>query len=147
MSKESEKLENEIILLRSAVHASGRFKDQRVVDTDPKYRASVFVKQVELAELQKAESSTVGISPAQLASMNGFQRTKIGTPAVGEAQGADLAFLNRAQAAVNPASGKRYVEEQPKLRANLTAARAAVFEGQPLNDTQRAFVDKIAGAK
>lgn len=40
--------------------------------------------------------------------------------------------LNTAQAAVNPKTGKRYFEENPKYRENVEKQRVAAYSGQPV---------------
>lgn len=86
-------------------------RDQRtgqpLMVTDPKWREAAYNKRVAFEQARAAE-----------------------VPAAFNAR--DVELLNRAQAAVNPNSGKRYFREDQQTRERVENMRAAVYSGQPI---------------
>lgn len=68
MKEQIKSVENEILVLMTAKNDRG----QKVHDVDPRYRAAVFQKHVELAKLKEADAATVRVSPEDQANNAAF---------------------------------------------------------------------------
>ena len=124
MSKSINDLENEVAILQAAVHSAGPHAGKRVYETDAKYRAAVFAKQVEITQLKEAERKQVHINPEQARQLNSRWTREEWHNNV------NVKALQGALGAKNPASGRRWVEEKPALRAEIERGLANTFDGQ-----------------
>jgi hypothetical protein len=136
----------DIAKLRNDIAVASAARDSRtnvrLMETDARYRASVFNMQVELAEAEKtAGTGGVRIGEHQLHGLNTYDRFR-NDPGIKAAQAV--------QGAVNPASGRRWVEEKPALRAEIertVGAYMATGERLPMSADMKIVADQVRSAK
>lgn len=100
-----------------------------IFDTNAVYRHQCFQEEVEMIDAELKAQKPAPVPNAE-----------------------DLAWLNRAQGAVNPATGRRYHEEPGAARDQIEAMRAHVFGGgripaEMVAATEAVMTPPAAGAK